>query len=1394
MGQIVNLEQITIADGLSQGMIFDILQTRDGFIWVATKDGLNRYDGYNFKVFTNNPFDPYSIAENAVNSLFEDSNGRLWVGLQNKGVDVYDPGTGRFYHLALDFMGQASQLGNPVEEMIETPDGAVWVLLINNGLARCYLPPDWKANEKTKPGLSETCNPAKLELPALPRSMQPEKPELFKSLALRPNGELLVFSEKAVYVVEPKTQKVRALEGFHSDKPMLRAARTEINGEEVLWFSRYNDKAEQAGADLLRWHNGQSDSFPLPEEKYNLWKRLLPGKDDHIWLALGREIWDLAPDETPDFNSPDFVFDAVPTCWTYDRNCNAWIGTNGYGLRKINHLQGIFRAGAATWTLDGVWANNGRYFGKWINQIRAYDPNSGRLAGHPAFSDAPYLQISMAFEPSGAIWLLAASEDKSPKQMLLQYAPGSYGPAGRRYEFNAQIGLRSPLLRTREGRFWIAAQGGKLVRFDPIAERFDYFDAAHLFGDEAKVVQPVALAEDAAGTIWLGTILGLIKCTPTPQGVDFQLIQANPNNPGGLNNNSIACIYPGPGGLLWLGTKGGGINVMDTRTGRCQHITTTNGLLNNVVYGILPGNKPGGKDNPDELWCSTNRGLAKINITKKDPFDFKVTTYTAELGLQDNEFNTQSYFKADNGELLFGGINGLNRFFPDQLPFDTVPPPVYVVNIEINHQQAGVDLLGGLSEKITSLKLNHNQNNLSFEFAALDFTAPSKNRYRYRLVGLDDDWVETGNHRFAHFSHLPPGRYEFRVQGNNGESAWADAPHPITIVVLPPWWRSGLAWLCYILLLAWAGWRAYRFQIQRVKEREQLAFEQRETERVRALEQMKTNFFSNVTHEFRTPLTLIIEPLRQLIHNPGDPGRNGKIRMAEKNSRRLLSLVNQLLDLAKIESGSMSLDLRQGNFGQTVQDIYETFLPLAEKKNIELTLTAAHEIPEFEFDPDKVVLILNNLISNALKFTPEGGKVTIGMRDEGAGMRDEGAGMRDEGSGMRDEGSGMRDEGSGMRDQELGMNQHITPSLIPHPSFLYLTVTDTGIGIPAGSLGKIFDRFYQVDGSHTRPGEGTGIGLALSKELAEMMGGGIGVESEMGIGSTFTFWLPVQAGATLPANGTAPVTAAEDAVGQWPVSRPAADAELPLALIVEDNDELRGFIRQSIEGAWQVAEASNGEEGIKKAVELLPDLVISDVMMPGKSGYELCDELKTNELTAHVPVILLTAKSAIESKLKGLRTGADDYLTKPFNTEELLTRMQNLVELRRKLREFYSRQPVMTTLDNGENLSAPDLEFLKKFNSLLEEHLSDETLGVEDFSKKMFLSRSQLHRKLKAITGRSATDFIRDYRLEQAYALLQKGGHLVGEVAMQVGFGNEKYFSTVFREKYGVPPSQVMQR
>jgi signal transduction histidine kinase/DNA-binding response OmpR family regulator len=741
-----------------------------------------------------------------------------------------------------------------------------------------------------------------------------------------------------------------------------------------------------------------------------------------------------------------------------------------------------------------------------------------------------------------------------------------------------------------------------------------------------------------------------------------------------------------------------------------------------------------------------------------------ITAFTAAQGLQDNEFNTQAFYKAANGELLFGGVNGLNHFFPEAVLPDTTPPPVFIVGLRINHHNAAFGSpespLNQPLEFLRALRLSHDQNNLSFEFAVLDFTDPAKNRYRYRLVGVDPDWVETGTIRFAHFTHLAPGSYTFLVQGNNGEGAWQSAANPISITVLPPWWRSRVAIMAYILLLFWGGWQAYQFQLRRVQLREQLAYEHRETARVKALEQMKTNFFSNVTHEFRTPLALILEPARRILAKTTEPETRKNARHIEANSHRLLRLVNELLDMAKLENGSMGLDLRHGNFAEMVREVYRAFLPLAEQRGVQLSLQIAPDIPVCLFDTNKTETVLNNLLSNALKFTPEGGMVSLRV-------------SRNDGT------EAQKDSGV---------------SILQHAPCIIIEVADTGIGIPAEALGKVFERFYQVDETDTRVGAGTGIGLALSKELAERMGGNISVESKPGKGSVFTCRIPVVEGVDVPETATG---APESPVFEEKSMARVGDTDRPMALLIEDNAELRAFVNQCICEYWQVVEASNGVEGVLKAVELVPDIVISDLMMPLKDGYAVCDDLKNNELTAHIPVILLTAKSTMDAKVKGLRTGADDYLTKPFNTDELLARMENLVELRRRLRQRYSQLPPAPaapggTFAVGEHLSSPDREFLRRFTAMVEQYLSDETISVEDLAQKMLISRVQLHRKLKAITDQNVTDFVRNYRLDRAMAMLRNREGMVYEVAARVGFGSEKYFSRAFKEKFGVSPSQVV--
>ncbi len=1334
--QSLQFESLTIEQGLSQGMIFDILQTRDGFLWVATKDGLNRYDGYNFKIFTHNPFAPYSLSENTLVALFEDSRGLLWVATESKGVDVYDYRRGYFHHFPQVHAVAFS----------EGQDGDLWVVT-HGALIRLAIPDAWQAALPEKADLSALVPAQKISITGLAGAS-----ERLTSIWPKEDGNFVLFSTAKHYEVSSTQNAARPLPGPVFTGEFQGAYQ---NGGHVWIVTDSCSVHHLYGGKTTRYVSAKGMRFGT----VNIYK----DGQGHTWFSFKGSLWQLEPGKPFDFSKPDWVLDQDIKCLTSDRNGNLWVGTLGYGLRKINPKRRAFHTGASSNSVWRVWRSpDGTYFWRKLTEIYTYDPKAGThdKVSFPTLGNA--WKRDMVFDRDGTIWLLSTHKN-TLTETLAAYDAG--GNLKQQYPFDINASYYSLLNRVRDGNFWITEAGPSLICFDTRSNRIKRFDFSQLFGEKATQVQPLAFAQDGNGDFWIGTQQGLVKCDMASGSPRFQLMQTDPDNPQGLNHNTIACLLPdpvNPGEVLWIGTKGGGINRLDIRSGRVRHFTTADGLPDMVVYGVLPGNEHAAQG-LSSFWCSTNRGLAKLVFPEPLTKDEKpvITVFSAAKGLQGSEFNTQSFFKAADGELLFGGVNGLNHFFPEAVLPDTSRPPVFIVGISVNHESVNLEKRGLKTslDCLREIRLDYDENNVSFEFAALDFTDPAQNRYRYRLVGVDDDWVETKGARFAHFAHLAPGRYEFRVQGSNGEGGWQDARNPVVVVVHPPWYRSNWAYLFYALLLTWGAWRAYQFQIQRVKVREQLAYEQRETERVKAVEQLKTNFFSNVTHEFRTPLTLMIEPLRLIMQKTKDPEVLENARLAEQNSQKLLGLVNQLLDMSKLESGQMSLELRCGNFAETVRDVFERFLPLAEKRGIKLTLRSGNsaeseKLSSVIYDASKVELVLNNLISNALKFTPENGKVEV----------------------------------------SLAVAAPAPASTKPETPQIRLQVKDTGIGIPQEALGRIFERFYQVDGSNTRVAEGTGIGLALSKELAELMGGGILAESPVeGKGSTFTFWLPAS-------SGPLPQTDGEERSGD-PVTSPAPGverapgAEKPLVLVVEDNAELRRFIKTSIGEGWQIIEAADGEEGLKRAFELLPELVISDVMMPRKDGFEVCDALKNHELTAHIPVILLTAKSALESRIKGLRSGADDYLAKPFHTEELLARMENLVETRRRLRERYSQgaaaAPAREAAGEGSFPTDLDRDFVRRFILILEQHLSDENIGVEELAQKMFVSRVQLYRKLKALTNQSVTDFVRDYRLDRAMVLLKERKGMVYEVAAGVGFSSESYFSRAFKERFGIPPGQV---
>lgn len=1337
--QQLALEQLTIDDGLSQGMIFDMLQTRDGFLWIATKDGLNRYDGYNFKTWSHDASNPFSLADNTVTALFEDSQNRLWIGTKEKDLQLFDRKNDRFYHFQLPIsFNKGNQIDYDIRQIEEDANGNIWIVNRGGGVFRLSLPDAWRNALPDKPALGSLATLKQVPVPASQQS-EPGAIEEFRAILPAQDGSIWIGSSQNLYQVDPQSLAINTIE-----RPAVLPR--------GIWRLKQLASGEIWGAcntAVFRYQNGHFDHFPFsvngPESE--TYPALSVGNDGRLWILFEKKLWRLSNNSAFHPQVPDYQVDRAGNVLFQDDQDNMWIGTLGYGLRKLSLRKSQFHAMLEGVSIWGVWQTKATgLLCKLFTKIVRYDPGSGKLSEQSAFPDAPPQHNDLVFGPNGEHWLLCGlREGRVNKNEIRHYKAD--GSLLNKYEINIRRYPYARLLRTRDGAIWASGAYGKLLRLEPETGKQTVFDFGYLFGQNVETLLVYALAEDGRGQIWAGTQFGLVKASIRGDKMDFQLFTSDGPVGKALNNNSIACILPDPKhpeNWLWIGTKGSGINCLDLRTESFSYTTSEQGLPNNVVYGILP-------DQSGHLWCSTNRGLAKLTLSGSSLV--QITPFTMGDGLQSNEFNTQAFFRTAEGELLFGGVNGINRFIPETLQFDTCPPQVYIIDLYVNQlplrfSQESKELKMPV-EYMAQLQLDYIRNNLSFEFAAMDFTDPKKNQYRYQLLPIEKDWIPARKDHFAHYTHLAPGCYVFRVQGCNSVGIWNETPVEMVIVIDPPWWRSSLAYLIYMLALVFATWQTWRFQVNRVKIREQLAYEHRETERIKALEQVKTNFFSNVTHEFRTPLSLILEPARRILTQSKNPDIVENARHIENNSLRLLDMVNQLLQLAKLESGAIPLDLRRGDFAGHIQEIFRSFLPLAEKRGIHLSLKSDGVIPSFVFDPNKTELIVNNLLSNALKFTPEGGKVWLRLSLEASGDR---------------------------------------------ASFAVIQVGDTGIGIPLESLDKIFDRFYQVEGPHTQAGEGTGIGLALSRELAELMEGTITVSSNETPGSTFTFRLPLKHD-LIASENTTPTDFTETAAAPDQIMpAPRADTQA-VVLLIEDNAELRRFIKQSLHPYWQVVEASNGNEGIKKAIALVPDLIISDLMMPEKDGYAVCDELKNTELTAHIPLILLTAKTGLDSKLRGLRSGADDYLTKPFHTEELLARMDNLLELRRKLRQ-QARQANTNThttddLEPNNFLSKLDQDFLQRFGFLLEQHLADEHLGVEEFAKKMFISRSQLHRKLKALTDQNATDFIRDFRLNQAMEMLKNKEGMVSEVASRVGFANEKYFSTAFKAKFGVSPSRV---
>ncbi|CAN5270911.1 hypothetical protein BH09BAC4_BH09BAC4_07310 [soil metagenome] len=1358
-----------------KGLHFD----RKGTLWQCTNNqGLFRIDPVSNRViahYRHNPQNPTSLLSDSLRTVYEDRAGFLWVSTR-KGLDRLDPKTGFFTHFLYDPANPHAPHDKVLDAIGETANGHIWFLTTVGGLDEY----DYKTGQFTrydvKPG-----HPGSLVGRRYASFLIDHTDLIWAGTGLAWNGFGVVEGSG----VNKQSRMTRFLPfdyGSASQKNSHSQTATIVyeapTNSTVRWIGT------SQGVDRYDKKTGQVIQYPLDlKNPYSFGSdrvtALVEDAKKRFWVGTTNGVYQLDRQRgafTRMAQIQGGIVNSIAHNLTSSllaaRDSTLWIGTK-MGLDQYNPETNLF---------THFYQADTTYHPDLFRFFSAIDTPDHRVAAawhstvHPEVSQSFTLKepTTLAVSAMGIIQLTTKNEygwiDDAAGHLVweMNYSrtrmAGSTNriqmetirlPAGSyrlHYKSEGAIGVGVNASQfTASTSYHPELWGIQVIRITPAeADRLTRLTRKWVFNG-LSTSEVRALHQDKKGVIWIGTGGGgLNRYDPSTGQFTYYCEPVN-----GLV--SISAIHEDPKGNLWLGDYVHGLFSFDPKTGRTKRYSTANGLSHNSVVAIQA-------DDSGYLWLSTYNGLSRF-----DPLTQRFRTYTPTHGLRGMIFRYPS-FKSAEGDLFFPSNQGINTLGKSQVYNDPYPPRVVLTSIDIFNQQARIGpdkpltVPSSVADKIT---LASSQNDVTFHFAALHFNRSAECRYAVKLEPYDRNWVQTGTTRQIRYLALTPGTYTFRVKAANADGLWNQKGVSIHVVVLAPRWATGWAYVLYVFGLGGLILGFIRYRIRQGHQRQEIVFQQREAKRLLALDELKTRFFSNITHEFRTPLTLIIAPAEKLLQEENlSTTIHHSLTLIQQNARQLLQLINQLLDLSKLEAGSMTITEFQGDVTEFVRHQVDMFQPMADQKHITLLFATDDFTEDYVFDTTKWERILSNLLSNALKFTPDKGTVTLRLRRSALDR-------------------------------------------------IELSVSDTGIGIPAANLPHIFERFYQVGPGHERPRSvddlrtrsttGTGIGLSLVKELTELLGGTVRVTSEVNIGTQVVVNLPIretngQLAPVIPPDLFRPeksVYTSSDPI--LPVDDETETR--PLILIVEDHADLRDFIRDCLSSEFRVLTAANGEEGWQLALREVPDVVISDLMMPVQAGtiqsgpemdgYQLCQRLKTDPATDHIAVVLLTARTSQESRLEGLLYGADEYLTKPFNSLELQVRIRNIVTYQHKLRAHYS-YPLSSPdpTHKPERVANP---FLQQVYSLLDDRLDDSSFGVDELATSLAMSRRTLYRKLAVLLNLSASDLIQQYRLKRAAELLL-AGHPISQTAYQVGFESPQYFAKVFKAFYKYTPTQFSHR
>ena len=1280
-----------------------------GFLWLGTPAGLFRYDGYQFKGYVDDEKDSLSLSNRVVWNIVEDQEGFIWVGTNN-GLNRFDPKREVFKRYMAEVERSDGLTNNGIEDLLVDTSGNIWVAT-GNGLNRYQPESD---NFKRYLFTADTIR----------RSRTPVQSR---------DGTIWLGVQDTLYKYDTNLDDFIGTR-LPGDKTAINAIRLIYeNPQGQLWIGTQINGAyrfDPTSSDFLE-HIKQGRNEPQSLSNNTVSALIQDGNE--LWIGTtggGLNVLNLETSGIKSYTgTPPDPFginsETIRDAWD-DRKGNIWLGSHYDGLYQYKRSQRIFKnfnqntglpfkkVMDVAETRDGrIWIalNTGGLgvFDQESNSFRRfYEANTAGLPG----KDLNKLYT----DSKGQLWVASVSDGISRFDEQAQRFIKNFPKSEEEEVYFNQL---NDFIVEDNGDVWIALHSG-LVKYEESTASYHSYvlpekkDSKVVHGRTDFVTQ---LYKDQNLQLWIVTYGGIYRYQKEKDTFEFFPLQ-----------HQVLRMLEDSRGTIWVGTQAGAFTFDD------QSETYTE-------FTEIEQATPMLEDASGRIWFFNT-----LHLIRYDPNSKEVLMLGHDDGLAKGFY--WAGHQSTSGRLFMGGIEGLTIFHPDSIQTAYQPPVTVITDFRLFNKTVPIagsradtlEWASPLAESIIfadKIRLKHWQNYFSLEFAALDLSSPTTNRYQYQLVGYDEDWLTTdANRRYVTYTNLDPGTYTFRVRGATRKSPWSRKAATVEIQILAPWWATSWAYLVYALLLFGIIRTFYIFQLRR-------KVAQAEAEQFKELDAVKTKLYTNITHEFRTPLTVILGMAGKVEEDPKKWLGSG-IDSIKRNGRRLLLLVNQILDLSRLELGNLELKMYQHDVIPFLSYLVQSYESYAESKGIQLRLEKRVNRLVMDHSADALSKIISNLISNALKHTPDGGRVDVSL--------------------------------------DIKDNQ------------LQIEVRDTGNGIPADHLPHIFDQFYQVDSSTTRQTEGTGIGLALVKELVNRLKGHIKVNSEERLGTRFEVLLPISRKAELKELVTEVYQLPETEI-QTSVTKPSTtkqpDNNHPLVLLVEDNEDVAAYIDSCLMDRFQVVHARNGKIGVEKALELIPDLIICDVMMPEMDGYEVCKLLKQEERSSHIPIVMLTAKADVNSRLTGLRQGADAYLAKPFQPEELDLRLNNLLYLRGQIQSYFGQFPRDL---QSSNAYPQEHGFLSRLKIIVLEHLSEEDFGIPELCLEIGLSRSQLHRKLKAITGKSTSMILRGIRMNEARKLLLHSDLTISEIAYQVGFSSPNYFSTIFSETFGQSPTEMREK